>query len=116
MFWVFFSVGRQTVEENIPEMYKIQNDLRIRNGGAWNPATCVSRSRVAIIIPFRDRLAHLLTSVYHLHKILQRQLLEYRIFVVEQVIFFLIEKVEHCARSVPAAHSDEAKAQQLHGP
>jgi hypothetical protein len=39
---------------------------------------------VAILIPFRDRWMHLKYELAHLHPILQRQKLNYQIFVVEQ--------------------------------
>ncbi|RWS07990.1 beta-1:4-N-acetylgalactosaminyltransferase bre-4-like protein, partial [Dinothrombium tinctorium] len=53
-------------------------------GGHWEPLDCYSRHRVAIIIPYRDRREHLFLLLYHLHPILQRQLLEYKIYVIEQ--------------------------------
>lgn len=53
-------------------------------GGSFSPSFCLPRHRVAIIIPYRDRLEHLQILLYHLHPILRRQLLEYRIYVVEQ--------------------------------
>ena len=55
-------------------------------GGRWRPADCASRQRVAVVVPFRDRLDHLLVFLRHIHPILQRQRLEYQIFVVEQVM------------------------------
>ena len=39
--------------------------------------------KIAVIIPFRNRLPQLKTLLYYLHMILQTQLLDYRIFVVE---------------------------------
>ncbi|XP_029635517.2 beta-1,4-N-acetylgalactosaminyltransferase bre-4 [Octopus sinensis] len=56
----------------------------LRSGGSWKPAHCISRHRVAIIIPYRDRHQHLLTLLYHLLPMLRRQQLDFRIFVVEQ--------------------------------
>ncbi|XP_023930439.1 beta-1,4-N-acetylgalactosaminyltransferase bre-4-like [Lingula anatina] len=53
-------------------------------GGHWSPRDCAARSRVIIIIPYRDRLAHLTRWLHHYHPIFQRQLLEYRIVVTEQ--------------------------------
>jgi len=53
-------------------------------GGSWTPQSCVPRHRVAVIIPFRDRQSHLRTLLTVLHPMLQRQLLQYTIFVVEQ--------------------------------
>ncbi|XP_052811647.1 beta-1,4-N-acetylgalactosaminyltransferase bre-4-like [Mya arenaria] len=53
-------------------------------GGAWSPKSCVSRQRISIIIPFRDRQAHLDILVYNLVPVLKRQKVAFRIFVVEQ--------------------------------
>ncbi|XP_070189948.1 uncharacterized protein [Littorina saxatilis] len=54
-------------------------------GGEWSPKDCVARYRLAIVIPYRDRLAHLTVLLAHLLPILKRQQLHFRIFVVEQV-------------------------------
>ena len=54
-------------------------------GGMWEPSTCVSRHHVAILIPYRDRYNHLKILLHYLIPILQRQLVKFRIFVVEQV-------------------------------
>lgn len=54
-------------------------------GGLWAPHDCIPRQRVALIIPFRDREEHLEALLYVLHPFLQRQMLDYTIFVVEQV-------------------------------
>lgn len=59
--------------------------LGINPGGHWSPSDCVSRQRLAIIVPFRDREKHLQTFLRVLHPMLQRQLVDYTIFVVEQV-------------------------------
>ena len=59
---------------------------RIEPGGHWKPKDCNSRFKIAIIIPFRDRLPHLKVITNYLHMFLQRQLLDYRIFVVEPTI------------------------------
>ena len=55
-------------------------------GGEWKPASCVARYRMAVIIPFRDRDAHLIALLRHLIPLLQRQMIHFRIFVVEQVM------------------------------
>jgi len=59
-------------------------------GGSWTPESCVPRHRVAVIIPFRDRQLHLRTLLTILHPMLQRQMLQYTIFVVEQVRFLAV--------------------------
>jgi hypothetical protein len=56
---------------------------RVRLGGSWNPADCVSRYKIAIVIPFRDRIPHLRVNLEFLHGFLQRQNNDYRVFVVE---------------------------------
>lgn len=57
-----------------------------KTGGEWQPADCVARYHMAIIIPFRDRDFHLKALLHHIIPILRRQLIHFRIFVVEQVI------------------------------
>ena len=54
-------------------------------GGHWSPSSCIPRQRVAIIIPFRDRASHLDTFLQVFHPFLQKQMLSYSIFVIEQV-------------------------------
>ena len=54
-------------------------------GGQWAPPDCRSHHQIAVIIPYRDRHHQLLVLLAHLHPILQKQQLDYRIFVIEQV-------------------------------
>ena len=54
-------------------------------GGSWAPVSCIPRHRVAVIVPFRDREEHLRVFLNVIHPMLQRQLLQYTIFVAEQV-------------------------------
>ncbi|XP_076335293.1 beta-1,4-galactosyltransferase 2-like isoform X2 [Tachypleus tridentatus] len=81
----FSLVGRLNLTFNTPTEDDILTLVpQLRLGGAWSPHTCKSRHHVAVIIPFRDREEHLLVLLRYLHPLLQRQLLDYRIFVVEQ--------------------------------
>ncbi|CAF1565025.1 unnamed protein product [Rotaria magnacalcarata] len=67
-------------------LYEMEmNYSNIRFGGEWSPSNCLARHKVAIIIPYRDRLEHLITLLYYLHPILQRQELDYKIYVSEQI-------------------------------
>jgi len=67
-------------------LYEIEmNYSNVRSGGQWSPSHCRARHRVAVIIPYRDRFEHLVTLLYYLHPILQRQELDYKIFVSEQL-------------------------------
>ncbi|XP_071480737.1 beta-1,4-galactosyltransferase 5-like [Diadema antillarum] len=62
---------------------KIGN-YRYLPGGHWKPASCIPRWKVAIVIPFRDRHYHLPIVLRYLIPMLQRQLLEFSIFAIEQ--------------------------------
>ena len=54
-------------------------------GGSWRPSNCTSRHRIAIVVPYRDRVQHLRIFLHHMHPFLQRQLVDYSIYIVEQV-------------------------------
>lgn len=87
-------------DNQIPSPKPVSIDLRVSNesdvkeeiildyglqlGGHWEPALCIAKHKVAIIIPYRDRENHLNTLLNRLHPMLQKQLLSYQIFVVEQ--------------------------------
>jgi hypothetical protein len=58
-------------------------DLRL--GGSWEPSDCKARHNVAIVIPYRNRKENLNSFLYNMHPFLQRQELNYTIFVAEQV-------------------------------
>ena len=42
-------------------------------GGRFAPRHCISRHRVAIIVPYRDRPIHLQAFLVNLHTLLHRQ-------------------------------------------
>lgn len=63
----------------------IANNPELLPGGVGRPHDCVARHKVVVILPYRDREMHLAILLSHLHPILQRQQLDYRIVVVEQV-------------------------------
>lgn len=56
----------------------------LKSGGTSKPSECLARTKLAVIVPFRNREDHLKIFLHHMHPIFQRQLLDYRIFVVEQ--------------------------------
>jgi N-terminal region of glycosyl transferase group 7 len=86
-----FAVGRIPVNNSL-----IQRDLTpaeigadhwdslLGPGGRNRPKSCTSRHKVAIIIPLRDREQHLRQFLRHMHPFLNKQQLDYTIFVVEQ--------------------------------
>nr|CAD2163584.1 unnamed protein product [Meloidogyne enterolobii] len=73
--------------EEIEEEYK---DLW--PGGHWRPKECKSRQKVAIVVPYRNREPHLRTFLHNIHRFLQKQQLDYAIFVVEQIGDFAFNK------------------------
>ncbi|XP_054647975.1 beta-1,4-galactosyltransferase 1 [Dunckerocampus dactyliophorus] len=79
-------VGPLRVEFNIPvslELIKKENG-RLEPGGRYKPKDCKALQKVAIIIPFRKRDEHLKYWLYYLHPILQRQQLDYGVYVINQ--------------------------------
>ena len=68
------------------EVSNNQTNMKVKYGGVYRPSNCVSEQTVAIIIPYRDREEHLNILVNLLHNILQRQQLQYGIYVVEMAL------------------------------
>jgi len=58
-------------------------------GGSWRPSNCTPRHRIALIVPYRNREPHLTIFLSYMHPFLQRQMLDYTIYVVEQVIVLM---------------------------
>ncbi|XP_015731727.1 beta-1,4-galactosyltransferase 4 [Coturnix japonica] len=52
--------------------------------GRYHPTECSALQRVAILIPHRNRERHLMYLLEYLHPFLQRQQLEYGIYVIHQ--------------------------------
>uniref|UniRef100_A0A915PAK4 Beta-1,4-N-acetylgalactosaminyltransferase n=1 Tax=Meloidogyne floridensis TaxID=298350 RepID=A0A915PAK4_9BILA len=73
--------------EEIEEEYKY-----LWPGGHWRPKECKSRQKVAIVVPYRNREPHLRTFLHNIHRFLQKQQLDYAIFVVEQIGDFAFNK------------------------
>ncbi|PKU29417.1 beta- -galactosyltransferase 3 [Limosa lapponica baueri] len=80
------AVGPLTVSfSRVPTLEQIQaKNPAVEEGGRYQPSTCEPRSRTAIIIPHRNRETHLGHLLYYLHPFLQRQQLQYGIYVVHQ--------------------------------
>ncbi|XP_072283366.1 beta-1,4-galactosyltransferase 3-like [Pyxicephalus adspersus] len=56
----------------------------VTKGGRYRPPDCESTHKTAIIIPHRNREQHLKYLLYHLHPFLQRQQLNYGIYIIHQ--------------------------------
>ena len=81
----FNVAGAIHVKENVPSEDQIAAGST-QIGGQWKPKTCKARYKLAIIVPYRDRPKERSILLYHMHPFLQRQLVDYRIFIVEQVL------------------------------
>ncbi|XP_042640728.1 beta-1,4-galactosyltransferase 3-like isoform X2 [Tyto alba] len=81
-----FLVGPLTVSfSRAPALEQIRaKNPAVREGGRYQPPACEARSRTAVIIPHRNRETHLGHLLYYLHPFLQRQQLQYGIYVVHQ--------------------------------
>ena len=83
------SVGKVDVHVDIDHAPSVEDVVKanpkLLPGGTCKPLNCTARHRVAVIIPYRDREEHLMILLKHLHPMLQKQQLDYRIVVVEQV-------------------------------
>lgn len=66
----------------------------VHEGGSWWPRDCVAPWRVAIVVPFRDREAMMGPFLSHMHPFLQRQLLNYTIYIVEQTANKIFNKAK----------------------
>lgn len=73
------------MEENILTWETLKNNHDdLLYGGEFEPTSCKSLQKLGIIIPYRNREEHLKLLLNHLHYILKKQQLHYKIFVVEQ--------------------------------
>lgn len=84
-----YLTGKLQVDENILDLQdlekKFSTDFTAGSGGHWKPKDCQAQSKVAIIVPYRDRDAHLRLFLNHMHSFLRRQLIEYAIYIIEEV-------------------------------
>ena len=78
-----------TLDELIPEI----RPSGVTIGGLWNPPVgspigcrhSIKKSRVAVLVPYRNRPDHLPIFLKYIHPFLQRQYLDYGIYIVEQM-------------------------------
>uniref|UniRef100_A0A915Q2Y6 Beta-1,4-N-acetylgalactosaminyltransferase n=1 Tax=Setaria digitata TaxID=48799 RepID=A0A915Q2Y6_9BILA len=78
-------VGRIKVWYDKPTFEEIEQLYPyLEPGGHGKPKNCLSRHKVAIIVPYRDREVHLRILLHNLHSLLTKQQLDYAIFVIEQ--------------------------------
>lgn len=56
----------------------------IRMGGEWMPSQCAPKFSTAVIVVYRQREKQLNAFLIYIHNFLRKQLIHYRIFVIEQ--------------------------------
>lgn len=79
-------VGPLRVEFSDPvtlDLVRSENSV-LQPGGRFKPTDCIAQQKVAMIIPFRNRDEHLKYWLYYLHPILQRQQLDYGVYIINQ--------------------------------
>ncbi|XP_064120453.1 beta-1,4-N-acetylgalactosaminyltransferase bre-4-like [Macrobrachium nipponense] len=80
-----YLAGRLTINRTAPSLEELERTHpELEPGGRYRPAECRARHRVAIVIPYRDRAQHLSVFLFHMHPVLQRQQLDYDIYIIEQ--------------------------------
>ncbi|XP_077128710.1 beta-1,4-galactosyltransferase 1 [Ranitomeya variabilis] len=79
-------VGPLRIEFSVPvDLEQVRKtNPNVMTGGRYKPKDCEALQKVAIIIPFRKREEHLKYWLHYLHPILQRQQLDYGVFVINQ--------------------------------
>ncbi|KAG9331127.1 hypothetical protein JZ751_019975 [Albula glossodonta] len=71
-------------ESSMQTTTNLLQDPTLLAGGKWTPTDCIPRWKVAILVPFRNRHEHLPILLRHLIPMLQRQRLQFGIYVIEQ--------------------------------
>lgn len=75
-------------EEKIPDIIEKLSHSNLQNGGKWQPQSNNIRSKnkkLAIVVPYRDRLTNLEIFLKNIHPFLMNQNIEYGIYVVEPI-------------------------------
>ena len=78
-------IGHLEITFEAPSFEQIAREYpNLEPGGLFEPNFCEPIANVAIVVPYRNRDKHLRAFLHHMHAILQRQLLKYQFFIVEQ--------------------------------
>ncbi|XP_062983019.1 beta-1,4-galactosyltransferase 3-like isoform X2 [Elgaria multicarinata webbii] len=62
----------------------IRKNPYVRSGGCYSPPHCQASYKTAVIVPHRNRVRQLRHFLYYLHPFLQRQQLNYCIYLIHQ--------------------------------
>ena len=79
-----FNIAINIKEYEIREIEKKLSKYSIINGH-WSPISCRSRFKIAILIPYRDRLSNLKTFLLNMHQFFMNQYLYYTIYLIEPI-------------------------------
>jgi len=71
-------------QETLEEVAQELSWLRFLEGGSQMPLDCQAKYKIAIIVPYRNRLANLCSFLLNMHPFLTKQQLDYTIFIIEQ--------------------------------
>lgn len=94
MIYVFATLeGREDVDLRVLRFTELEEMFPDHKGGRYRPSHCNPSSRIAIVIPYRDREIHLKLLLLNLIPKLRRQLTDFTIYVIEQVRFFCVLRV-----------------------
>lgn len=86
LFWLPLS-GPLPVDVQAHEMDWIPSQhTQVLAGGTWRPTDCQPKQKVAILVPYRDRDEDLRIFLHNIHSFMQAQLLEYTVYLIEQVL------------------------------
>lgn len=79
--------GPIAIDIEYAAMSSIEDRFRalLLSGGRYKPHECNAIDRVAIVIPYRDRVEHLPIFLKNIHPFLMKQQIEYGIFIIEQI-------------------------------
>ncbi|XP_077319481.1 beta-1,4-galactosyltransferase 3-like [Lithobates pipiens] len=86
----------------------IQEYPNVTQGGLYEPPDCISKKKTAIIIPHRKREKHLKYLLYYLHPFLQRQQLNYGIYIIHQAGNFTFNRAKLMNVGFKEAMKDKA--------
>jgi len=82
-------VGLLRIDFDIPTPQEADIDWKFKDkfiqGGHFIPKNCKPKFKVAICVPYRNRQEHLMYFLWYMHPILQRQDIEYKIYIINQL-------------------------------
>lgn len=85
------NTSQKLVGELVPYLNETNLDIfdeqfknGFESGGYYKPADCISRDRIAILVPVRNRAEQIPIFLKNLQPMLMRQLIEYQIFFIHQ--------------------------------